>query len=158
MQQSKKRKTVAVSIVLIVLLILGGLTTYYIIISDAKYDYKRYPEIPKGYVEYDGKVNAGKDYDHLYWYRYDEKPNLCNDYQIVKGDDKMVKKAFNIYSCDTDYELENMVTDDDYFIIKSYNRDGEEIEWDDGAFNEENYRLFFYDTKTNTLYDCRLIW
>lgn len=150
----KKKFIIAISVVLVLALLIGIDSIY----NSQRFDYLRIEEIPKGYVEYDGKVDAGKDYDHLFWYRYDKKPKLCNDYQLVEDNEKTVKKAFNIYADYKDVSLENLVTADDYFILKSFDGDANEIYFDDGEFNEENWRLYFFDTQTNTLYHCRWIW
>lgn len=176
MHNNKATKSKKIIVAIAILLTVICVAIAFGVAQSIRYDYLRYDEIPKGYIDYDGHINAGKDYDHILWYGYKNTPALCDEYILVKGNNDIVKKACNILTYNTDESyyvdeygavikdehtdgyLAEMVSDDDYYIIKSFNSDGDEVEYKGSEFNEENFQLFFYDTQSNTLYNCRWIW
>lgn len=166
-----KKKIILLAVAIVVFGI-ASVCIYSVITSDQKYHYLSYDEVPKGYVEYDGEVHSGKDYDHLFWYRYDEMPKLCDKYSQVGNKTRAVKLACNIMTLtnaaittiddngkfveekEPDGYLAELVSEDDYYYMESHDADGKVIE----GFDGDNFILFFYDTQTNTLYNCRWIW
>lgn len=143
----KKKFIIAISVVLVLALLIGIDSIY----NSQRFDYLRIEEIPKGYVDYDGRVDAGKDYSHRYWYKYDEMPKLCEEYRQVGNNIELLETAIQD-SCSEDMKID--ISTDDYFILKSYNIDGNEIE----EYNSKNSKLMYYDVESNTLFNVVWIW
>lgn len=138
---------IIISIVLTIVLLIGMYSLY----SSQRFDYLRSEEIPKGYTKYDGESYAGKDYLHRYWYKYNKMPELCDCYNQVGNNVKLIETAIED-SCIEDIKFD--ISEDDYFILKSYNNEGKEI----NEYNSEYSNLMYCDVQSNTLYDIMWIW
>lgn len=145
--KKNKKIIIAISVILVFALLIGIDSIY----NSQRFDYLRHDEIPKGYVDYDGRVDAGKDYSHRYWYKYDEMPKLCEEYKQVGNNIELLETAIQD-SCSEDMKID--ISTNDYFILKSYNIDGNEIE----EYNSENSKLMYYDVESNTLFNVVWIW
>ena len=119
--KKNKKIIIATSVFLAVALLIGIDSIY----NSQRFDYLRSEEIPKGYIDYDGDSYAGKDYSHGYWYKYNKMPELCDCYNQVGNNVKLIETAIED-SCIEDIKFD--ISTDDYFILKSYNVDGKEIE------------------------------
>lgn len=138
---------IIISIVLTIVLLIGMYSLY----SSQRFDYLRSEEIPKGYTEYDGESYAGKDYSHRYWYKYNEKPKLCDCYNKVGNNTELIEMAIEDSNVNG---LKFDISEDDYFILKSYNNEGKEI----NEYNSKYSNLMYYNVQSNTLYDIMWIW
>lgn len=146
----KKKFIIAISVILVFALLIGIDSIY----NSQRFDYLRIEEIPKGYVDYDGRVDAGKDYSHYLWYKYNEMPELDDRYKRVGSNVEAVETAItdSLIALESEYYID--VSSSDYYILSSFNQNGEEMD----EYNSENSWLFLYDVESNTLYNLRWIW
>lgn len=106
-----KTKKIIISIAVLIFISIISFGLYLHFSQNQKYDYKFYDEIPKGYIEYNGYLNSGKDYDHLFWYKYSKQPELCKNYKLIGDDFDLVKKCCNImtFSNGSGYDVDETV-------------------------------------------------
>ncbi len=118
-------------------------------------DYMRYDEIPKGYTQREGYSNCGKDLNEFFSYYYTENQikdfEKSNLYKAVNNDniDELIE-MIKYYEELNDLAISNNVSDGDYFILKYFNSDGNEI-----AKCDDNCLIYFFDTDTQILYYIR---
>lgn len=141
---------IIISIVFVIALMLCVDSIY----NSQRFHYLRIEEIPKGYVNYDGRVDAGKDYSHYFWYKYNEMPELDDRYKQVGSNVEAVGTAITDSLIALEAEFNIDVSSADYYILSSFNQNGEEID----EYNSENSWLFLYDVESNTLYNLRWTW
>lgn len=156
-----KKKITILSIVLVLIISISGCKIYNYYTTDQKFDYKFFEEIPEGYVEYDGETYAGKDYEHYYWYKYNEMPQLCDDYKLVGSNVEMVMNALNPYSNGEIGDVKIVskdVSENDYYIIRSYDSNANEMKLQNGHYKKHNYELYYFDVETNMLQNVKVIW
>lgn len=146
----KKKFIIAISVILVFALLIGVDSIY----NSQRFDYLRHDEIPKGYVDYDGRVDAGKDYSHYLWYKYNEMPELDDRYKRVGSNVEAVETAITDSLFNLNYAFNIDVSSADYYILSSYNQAAEEMD----EYNSENSYLLLYDVESNTLYNLKWIW
>lgn len=139
------------AIIACIVLLIGGVIVYDHVIPD----YVKYDEIFKGYTDCDGYTNAGKDLDVYYVYSYSKEhielfaqSDLYTEVDDSNIDElkSMIKQYEEYGECE---KFSDTVSNGDYFILKYYDCDGNEIEKNK---DEDIYKIFFFDTDTQKLH------
>lgn len=137
--------------VLTIFLLIGAL-----FVHDHLPMYLRDDAILKGYTDRVGRDNSFMDLDAYFVYYYGEKDIEkfadCGFYKEVyyAADIAELKEPIKQFEEYGDIQFSDSVSVGDYYILKYFNHDGEQIEKNLG-----NYQIYFFDTDTQKLYYLR---
>lgn len=146
----KKSVKIIIAVVVVIAILVVGFVVFQVKhITDNAVD----EIIPVGYIEEGGYSNSGIDLEAQNYYKYNELPALSADFELI--DDTNIGIVQNVTGLLnlSKPSLLPAIESGDYFYLKSYNQDGEEVAFDySKQAAHSNFIIYYYNTSDNTLY------